>query len=182
MTDLFGVASRDLLARVELPSCYRARIDSLCRLMEAIDFEIGIFTGVVRSRLRCDPGYTALQIIRGIGPTLATVFVAEIGDIHRFASPDKLCLLGRADSETSRVRHPRPLRSHQQAGLTAGALSRGRVGADPAKTTSIGRGQTLQGRGLDSSPPEKGTCGQLVLAVSSPLVDMRYITYQDVYT
>src|SRR5674476_41002 len=35
-------------------------------------------------------GYTAVQKIPGIGPTLGAVFVAEIGDIGRFASAPKL--------------------------------------------------------------------------------------------
>ena len=35
-------------------------------------------------------GYTAVQKIPGIGPTLGAVFVAEIGDITRFASAPKL--------------------------------------------------------------------------------------------
>ena len=38
-----------------------------------------------------DPGYRAVQAISGIGPVLAAVIVAEIGDVHRFASPAKLC-------------------------------------------------------------------------------------------
>jgi len=33
---------------------------------------------------------TALTTIKGIGPTLAAVFVAEIGDASRFTAPDKL--------------------------------------------------------------------------------------------
>ena len=37
-----------------------------------------------------EPGYTALQNTPGIGPTLAAVFVAEIGDVTRFASAPKL--------------------------------------------------------------------------------------------
>src|SRR5665647_798650 len=37
-----------------------------------------------------EPGYTAVQRIPGIGPTLGAVFVAEIGDSTRFASAPKL--------------------------------------------------------------------------------------------
>jgi hypothetical protein len=36
------------------------------------------------------PGYAAVQTIPGIGPTLAAVLVAEIGDIQRFARPEQL--------------------------------------------------------------------------------------------
>jgi transposase len=90
MTDLFGVAGIDLLNRVDLPGVYRGRIDSLRRLMEPLEFEIDVFTRITRARLSADPGYVALQTIPGIGPVLAAVFVAEIADVHRFTSPDKL--------------------------------------------------------------------------------------------
>ena len=38
----------------------------------------------------CDPGYQAIQVIPGIGPVLAGVFVAEVGDITRFGKPEQL--------------------------------------------------------------------------------------------
>lgn len=69
---------------------YAARIASLRRVMDLLDFEIDIFAGLARGRLAKDPGFTAVQTIPGIGPTLGAVFVAEIGDVHRFASADKL--------------------------------------------------------------------------------------------
>jgi hypothetical protein len=50
MSDLFGVAGTALLDHVELPTPYRARIDSLRRVMEAVDFEINVFTRLVRGR------------------------------------------------------------------------------------------------------------------------------------
>jgi transposase len=89
MSDLFGVAGTELLDRLDLPSPYAARIASLRRLMVDLDFEINVFAGLVRGRMAHEPGYTAVQNIPGIGPTLAAVFVAEIGDITRFASPPR---------------------------------------------------------------------------------------------
>ena len=68
----------------------RARVDSLLRLVTALDFEIDTYTKLVGGRLRADPGYTAIQAIPGVGPVLAAVFVAEIGDISRFARPAQL--------------------------------------------------------------------------------------------
>ena len=38
-----------------------------------------------------DPGYNAVQAIYGVGQVMAAVFVAEIGDVHRFDSPQALC-------------------------------------------------------------------------------------------
>jgi transposase len=90
MSDLFGVAGSALLDRVELSAPYRARINSLRRVMDALDFEIEVFTRLSRNRLSRDPGYVAVQQIPGIGSVLAAVLVAEIGDVHRFTGPDKL--------------------------------------------------------------------------------------------
>ena len=50
-----------------------------------------MFTGLAQRRLTHHAGYTAIQQIPGIGPVLAAVFVAEIGDVHRFAGPTQLC-------------------------------------------------------------------------------------------
>ena len=108
-----------------------ARVESLRRLIDDLDVEIDLFARLVRGRLVADPGYRAVQTIPGIGPILAAVFVAEIGDVHRFARPAQLASLGRADPQASRVRHPRAPRPDHQAGLPAGALGRGRVGPGP---------------------------------------------------
>jgi transposase len=90
MTDLFGVAGTDLLDRLRLPTPYASRIDSLRRVIEALEFEIGVFSTIVNGRLIRDPGYRAVQTIPGIGPVLGAVFVAEIGDIRRFERPEQL--------------------------------------------------------------------------------------------
>jgi transposase len=90
MSDLFGLEGNELLDRVALPGPYRARVDSLRRLIESVDFEIDVFTSVSRSRLAGDRGYRAVQTIPGIGGVLAAVFVAEIGDVHRFGGPGQL--------------------------------------------------------------------------------------------
>jgi transposase len=58
----------------------------LCRLIAAVDFEIDAVTGPLRARLSTHPGYTAIQTIPGVGPVLAAVFVAELGEVTRFAS------------------------------------------------------------------------------------------------
>ena len=88
--DLFGTAGTAALDGLDLPAPYAARIASLRRVMDLLDFEIGVFSGLVRSRLATDPGYTAVQQIPGIGPILGAVFVAEIGDISRFPTAQKL--------------------------------------------------------------------------------------------
>jgi transposase len=90
MSDLFGAGGQQLLAGARLALESRARIDSLLRLIEQVGFEVEVFAKLVAGRLREHPGYRAIQVIPGVGPVLAAVFVAEIGDVHRFRAPAQL--------------------------------------------------------------------------------------------
>ena len=90
MTDLFGLEGTALLDRIKLPAPYRARVESIRRLLTDLDFEVDVFTKLTRVRLAADPSYAAVQTIPGIGPVLGAVLVAEIGDVHRFAGPAQL--------------------------------------------------------------------------------------------
>jgi transposase len=90
MSDLFGATGQQLLARVELTPAVRARVNSAMRLIDSLDFEVEVFTRLAGNRLRDDPGYHAVQQIHGVGPVLAAVFVAEIGDVTRFPGPAQL--------------------------------------------------------------------------------------------
>jgi transposase len=90
MSDLFGVAGHQLLERVALPPVFRARVNSQLRIVELLDAEVDLFDRLLRSRLRGHRGHRAVQTLPGVGPTLAAVFVAEIGDVHRFAGPGQL--------------------------------------------------------------------------------------------
>ena len=66
-------------------------MNSLCRLIDSFDFEIDTFGRLVAGHLARHPGYLAILVIPGVGPTLAAIFVAEIGDVHRFPSARHLC-------------------------------------------------------------------------------------------
>ena len=84
MSDLFSDRGLQLLAAMDAPAPYVARIQSLQRLIDALDVEVDSFTRLAKGRLIADQGYRAVQTIPGIGPVLAAVFVAEVGDVHRF--------------------------------------------------------------------------------------------------
>jgi transposase len=90
MSDLFGLGGTGLLDGLDLPTPYAARIASLRRLIDLLDFEIDIFTKLTHGQLARDPGYAAVQTIPGIGPVLAAVLVAEIGNVHRFGTAERL--------------------------------------------------------------------------------------------
>lgn len=90
VSDLFGVAGMDRLERLALPPAYRARVNSLLRLIDALDFEIDAVAQRVTADLATDPGYTAVQAIPGIGPILGAIFTVEIGDVHRFSGAAQL--------------------------------------------------------------------------------------------
>src|SRR5215204_6313415 len=90
VSDLFGERGQRLLSAVQLAPESRARVDSLLRLLAAVDFEVELFVKLVAGRLRTHAGYQAIQQIPGVGPILAAVFVAEIGDVTRFARAAQL--------------------------------------------------------------------------------------------
>jgi transposase len=89
-TQLWGGPGRRVLAELELGAAFRSRVDSLCRLIDLYDEEIEGLGAEIDVWLAGDLGYLAIQAIKGVGPILGSVFVAEIGDVGRFSSPDKL--------------------------------------------------------------------------------------------
>jgi transposase len=91
MTDLFGVKGQILLHEVPLTHAYRVRVESLRDLIETCDGEITMLEKEVAPYFAGDLGFHAIQAIPGVGPILAAIFVAEIGDISRFKSARHLC-------------------------------------------------------------------------------------------
>jgi transposase len=91
VSDLFGVGGQKLLDELQLDAPFSARIASLRRLIDAFTFEIDILTKRNSAQLRSHSGFQAIQAIRGVGPVLAAIFVAEIGDVSRFVRPQQLC-------------------------------------------------------------------------------------------
>jgi transposase len=89
--DMFGPGGQAQLSSMEIADNYRVRVESLRDLIELYDREIAMLEREIHLQLRGDAGYRAIQEIPGVGPTLAAVFVAEIGDVTRFSSPQKLC-------------------------------------------------------------------------------------------
>ena len=78
------------LDQLQLPDAYHHRVESLRDLVGAIDREISTLERMIHQQLKDHAGYRAIQHIDGIGRVLAPIFVAEIGDVHRFGSPAAL--------------------------------------------------------------------------------------------
>ena len=91
MSDLFGLAGQHLLDTVPLAPAYRLRVESLRELIELINRQVAACEEQAAPWLAGDLGYHAVQAIPGVGPVLAAIFVAEIGDVSRFASARHLC-------------------------------------------------------------------------------------------
>src|SRR5215472_15445795 len=90
-SDIFGVAGNIWLDELPLPQPYAGKVASLRTLIAALGTEIALLDAVISDLLEHHDGYHALQALPGIGPVLAAVIVAETGDIHRFATPARLC-------------------------------------------------------------------------------------------
>jgi len=91
MSDLFGVAGQRLLDDCRLGQAYAVRVESLRDILEVVGREVTMLERRIAAALADDAGYQAIQAIAGVGPILASVFVAEIGDVSRFAGPAQLC-------------------------------------------------------------------------------------------
>jgi transposase len=91
VSDMFGPAGNVELDQMQLGDAYTIRVESLRDLIELYDREVVMLEAQIRGRLRGDRGYRAIQAINGIGPTMAAILVAEIGDVSRFRSAPALC-------------------------------------------------------------------------------------------
>ena len=90
VTDLFGVEGRQLLKRLEVPEPWRGNVTASLALIDDLERQIE----AVNRRLKnghADHRYIPLlRSVPGIGWVLAFTIAAEIGEIERFSSPEKL--------------------------------------------------------------------------------------------
>ena len=89
--EMFGPGGQAQLDALDVPMNFTIRIESLRDLIEIYDREVAMLEREIHSQLKDDAGYQAIQKIVGVGKVLGAIFSAEIGDIHRFSSPERLC-------------------------------------------------------------------------------------------
>ena len=90
VSDLFGLAGRELLDSFAIPQPWRGTVDASLYLIDYLDSEIDAIERDT-ARQRPDHPYVPLLLtVPGIGCVLAFTIAAEIGDITRFPTAKKL--------------------------------------------------------------------------------------------
>jgi len=90
VSDLFGTAGRELLARLEIPGPWSTTLARSLDLVDGLDRRIGECEAELRAMGADHPYVPLLVTVPGIGPTLAYTIASEIGDIGWFPSPKHL--------------------------------------------------------------------------------------------
>ena len=90
-SDIFGKAGSAWLDGLGLPQPYAGKVTSLRQLTGELTTEITMLSEVIADLLAGDRGYQVIQQLPGIGPVLAAVIIAEIGDVTRFSNAGQLC-------------------------------------------------------------------------------------------
>jgi transposase len=90
VSDLFGVAGRQLLERLEFPDPWRADVLAAVALIDDLERQIHAIERELRQLGADHPYVSLLQTVPGVAWVLGYTIAAEIGDITRFPSPVKL--------------------------------------------------------------------------------------------
>jgi transposase len=90
VSDLFGVAGRRLLDELEIPQPWRSNIDASLLLIDDLEAQIAATAAQLKATGADHPYVPTLMTAPGIGWVLAFTIAAEIGQIERFPSAQKL--------------------------------------------------------------------------------------------
>lgn len=90
VTDLFGLEGRELLARLDVPEPWRSNVGASIELIDHLEDQIDRLNRRLREGHADHPYIPLLLTVPGISWVLAFTIAAEIGEIGRFSSPEKL--------------------------------------------------------------------------------------------
>jgi transposase len=115
VTDLFGAERRRLLAKLDVPEPWRSNVGASLELIDHLERQIDQINRRLRAGHADHPYIPLLMSVPGIRWVLAFTIAAEIGEIERFSSPEKLAgytgLCPRVDQSGERDRRG-PLTKH----------------------------------------------------------------------
>ena len=90
VTDLFGVEGRRLLEELNVPEPWRGNVTASIQLIDDLERQISDINRRLKAGHADHPYIPLLMSAPGIGWVLAFTIAAEIGEIERFSSPEKL--------------------------------------------------------------------------------------------
>jgi transposase len=120
-SDLFGVKGRRWLRRLSLPPEEQETVGAALRHIAFLDREIEQVERLVAKQLLGWPEAKRLMTVPGVNLIAAASFLAAVGDIARFRSPEKLVAYLGLD--------PRVRQSGEQPARSGGITKRGSVSA-----------------------------------------------------
>lgn len=90
VSGLFGLAGRQWLKELELPTEERETVDSCMRQIEFLDREVEEVERLIAKDALDSPEVARLMTVPGVNVIVASTFLGAVGDIHRFRSPRQL--------------------------------------------------------------------------------------------
>ena len=90
LSDLFGLAGREWLREVELPTWERETVDGCLRQIEFLDQEIAEVEQRVARDALTSPQIKRLMTVPGVNVIVAATFLAAVGDVGRFPGQRQL--------------------------------------------------------------------------------------------
>ena len=91
VTDLFGVSGRQFLDSLQLGEGYQEALLGYLNLLDTTEARINCLKKRLAATAKENPDAQRLETIPGIGVLLSQIILAEIADLNRFASPERLC-------------------------------------------------------------------------------------------
>jgi transposase len=89
-SDLFGAKGRAWLAELPLREQQQYQLRGYLKVLDCLTEEIRDIDQIVRKKCAGNPIAQILDALPGIGPLSALVICAEIGDVNRFPTPEKI--------------------------------------------------------------------------------------------
>ncbi len=90
-SDIFGARGLSFLRQLELPEPDGTLLQEALALHDLIAQQMKAQEKRIAAEFKLDSSYERLVSLPGVGPTLGAVLAAEIDQIERFPSADKLC-------------------------------------------------------------------------------------------